>query len=112
MAKMISFVAFFLIVGSSIAQVKVHAPKKHPERRDLSSIDFAHFGKGVQFKIQHRDEKHRLRGEDDENVRISRVVESVSKIVSHLTTGVEPSRVFRHAGIPQKSPLQILSPPF
>ena len=97
--RSLSFLAW--IASSAAHTTNLDSSKESRSRKDLSSVGFDHFGSGVQFKIQHRDQKLRLRREEDEISRITRIVDSVSKVVSHLTAGVKPHRVFQHAGANQ-----------
>ena len=82
---------------AATANAQRHA---RPERPALDSMELHHLGKGIQFKIQKsRFSGKLLKNDDVEAKRIHTTVQTVKGVVAHLTNGMEPVRVFRHAGI-------------
>jgi hypothetical protein len=56
-----------------------------------------HAGPGVQFKISRRVAKKSLAAES-KGAALARILQTVRRVVSHVTGDVTPKRVFRHAG--------------
>mmetsp|Transcript_52858 Transcript_52858/g.67783 ORF Transcript_52858/g.67783 Transcript_52858/m.67783 type:complete len:874 (-) Transcript_52858:283-2904(-) len=86
---------FISIVLLSLASFGA-AARERAERP--AHIELQHLNEGVQFKIKAHPEKHNLRA-DTEHARVAKIADMVGKAISHLTGGVKPERVFRHAGV-------------
>ena len=56
-----------------------------------------HVGQGIQFKI-HRHAANRVLGSESKDAAVSRIIETVRRVISYIAGDVTPERVFRHAG--------------